>query len=80
MPRGIESGHRGRGGGQGKGLGCRSGGDGNQCRMRFGTDATPGQARDPSQEKLVLQDKATALQSELDLIKQRLSELEPAAK
>jgi len=75
MPRGSETGHMGLGGGQGKGFGGHGGG-GNRCRMRFGRNAGPCQTLDPTQEKLALKNQAEVLQSELDLIKKRLFEIE----
>jgi RecB family exonuclease len=43
---------------------------------RFGGYATPYQNPDPNQEKQALKRQAEALQSELDFIKKRLSEIE----
>ena len=47
--------------------------------MRFGGDAAPYQKSGPELEKQSLKNQAEALQSELDLIKQRLDELEAGA-
>ena len=44
--------------------------------MRFGAYGVPYQRRDPEVEKQVLRNQAEALQSELDLIKKRISEIE----
>jgi prefoldin subunit 5 len=44
--------------------------------MRFGGYATPYQNPDPNLEKQTLKSQAEALQSELDFIKKRLSEIE----
>ena len=44
--------------------------------MRFGEYAAPPQQSGPEMEKQTLENQATALQSELDAIKQRLSEIE----
>jgi hypothetical protein len=44
--------------------------------MRFGRNAGPCQTLDPTQEKLALKNQAEVLQSELDLIKKRLFEIE----
>ena len=75
MPKGCGAGNMGMSGGQGKGFGGHGGG-GNMRRLRFGRNAGPCQTLDPNQEKLVLKNQAEALQSELDLTKKRLSELE----
>jgi hypothetical protein len=47
--------------------------------MRFGGYAAPYQKPDPELEKQALKNQAEALQSELDLIKKRLDELEAGA-
>ena len=44
--------------------------------MRFGAPAAPYLKPDPEMEKQALKDQAEALQSELDFIKKRLSEIE----
>jgi len=45
--------------------------------MRFGASAAPYLKPDPEMEKQALKNQAEALQSELDLIKKRLGEIEP---
>jgi hypothetical protein len=62
----------GMGSGQGKGFG----GGGNRGRMCFCGNAGPGKTLDPKEEKLALKNQAGVLQSELDLIKKRLTEIE----
>ena len=72
--------------GQGRGFG---GGSGGRCGWRhmfyatglpgwrrFGGYAVPYQETDPGLEKQALKNQAAALQSELDFIKKRLSEIE----
>ena len=77
----------GRGFGMGFGRGRGFGGGGRGWRhmfyatglpgwARFGGYATPYQNPDPNQEKQALKSQAEALQSELDFIKKRLSEIE----
>jgi hypothetical protein len=79
--------------GFGRGRGLRGGGFGGGRRgwrhwfyatgqpgwARFGNWAQPYQASDPNMEKRALQNQAEALQSELDFIKKRLSEMESIA-
>jgi len=71
--------------GRGRGFGGRGGGrgwrhmfyaTGKPGWMRFGRYAAPYQNPDPNLEKQTLKNQAEALQSELDLIKKRLSEIE----
>ena len=81
----------GRGFGRGRGAGGRGfGGGGHGWRhmfyatglpgwARFGGYAAPYQPPDPEAEKQALNSQAEALQSELDLIKKRLSEIETGA-
>ena len=77
----------GRGPGMGFGRGRGFGGGGRGWRhmfyatglpgwMRFGGYATPYQNPDPNLEKQTLKSQTEALQSELDFIKKRLSEIE----
>jgi hypothetical protein len=77
----------GRGFGMGFGRGRGFGGGGRGWRhgfhatglpgwMRFGAYAAPYQTPDPETEKQVLKNQADALQSELEAIKKRLSEIE----
>jgi len=72
----------------GRGFGMRFGGGGQGWRhmfyatglpgwMRFGGYAVPYQKPDPEMEKQALKNQANALQSEMDFIKKRLSEIEP---
>ena len=79
---------RGFGMGSGRGRGFRGGGRGwrNMFNatglpgwMRFGGYATPFQKPDPEMEKRALKNQADALQSELDVIKKRLGEIESGA-
>ena len=73
-------GARGRGFGGGRGWRNWYAASGIPGWMRFGGADAPWSAPDPAREKLDLQDQAEALQSELDEIKKRLSELESEAK
>jgi hypothetical protein len=76
--------------GRGFGRGCGFGGGGYGSRhwfyatglprtMRFGGVGAAQQKPDPELEKQALKNQAEALQSELDLIKKRLDELEASA-
>lgn len=65
---------RGRNGG--RGLRYRFHATGLPGRMRFGGYAEPYQNPDPSLEKQTLKGQVKAMQSELDFIKKRLSEIE----
>ena len=80
----------GRGFGMGFGRGRGFGGGGRGWRhwfyatglpgwMPFGGYAAPHQKPDPEVEKQALKNEADALQSQLDLIKQRLSEIDSAS-
>lgn len=75
----------GAGFGRGRGFrGCSFAGYGRRNRFwgvgmpgtRFGGYAAPYRASDPELEKQALKNQAEALQSELDLIRKRLSEIE----
>jgi prefoldin subunit 5 len=48
--------------------------------MRFGGSAAPFQRPDPESEKQALRSQAEALQSELEFLKKRLSEIEGSAR
>ena len=69
---------RRHGGGFGGGRGRRNRFDatGLPGRMRFDEDVAPYQRPDPEMEMQALKNQADALQSELDLIRKRLSEFE----
>jgi hypothetical protein len=80
----------GRGFGRGFSRGCGFGGGGYGWRhwfyatglprtMRFGGFGAPQQKPDPESVKQALKNQAEALQSELDLIKKRLEEIEAGA-
>jgi len=77
----------GMGFGRGRGFGGRGGGGGGGWRnifhatglpgwMRSGGYAAPYQKPDPEMEKQALKNRTDALQSELDFIRKRLSEIE----
>lgn len=81
---------RGRGIGMGFGRGRGFGGGGRGRRNRFWAAGAPGRMQfagypapygepDPETEKQAMKNHADALQSELDLIKKRLAEVESAA-
>lgn len=74
MPKGCGAGHMETGGGHGKGFGGH--GRGNRCGMGFGRNTGTCQTIDPKEEKLALKNKEEVLQSELDLIRKRLAEIE----
>ena len=68
---------RGRGfGGGGRGWRHMSNAMGLPGRMRCGNAGFPYQNSEPAQEKQLLKSRAEALQSELDVIRKRLSEVE----
>ena len=74
--RGLGMGFGRRYGGGGRGRRNRFYATGLPGRMRFDEDVAPYQRSNPEMEKQALKNQAEALQSELDLIRKRLSEFE----